>query len=107
MRYILLLALAACSTSNASKLDEPAASSSPRNFVCERVAVLNAKTECKPELSGVGDLSTHTARVTLEKATVVCGLNAGQLAMVCGPLEAPQPVKKDEPVAPAPSPGKE
>jgi hypothetical protein len=87
MRYLLLATLIACNSATAS---QPA----PRNLVCERVAILSPKATCSPELSGVGDLSTHTARVTVEgaKAPVVCGLNAGQLSMACGTLEV-QPVK--------------
>ena len=98
---LVTLALVACS--NVNKLDSPAA----RNLVCERVALLSPKADCTPELSGVGDLATHTARVTLAAqgsaapATVVCGLNAGQLSMACGALEV-QPAQKHE--APKPQP---
>lgn len=87
-RYILPL-LIACNSSQAT----PPAPPPPRNFVCERLAVVNEKATCKPELSGVGDLSTHTARVTIDKDTLACALNAGQVSMVCAPLiyQAPKP----------------
>jgi hypothetical protein len=103
LRTLLLATLIACNSSHA---DKPAPA--PRNLVCERVAILSPKAECKPELSGVGDLATHTARVTVDakQAPVVCGLNAGQLSMACGTLEVqavkPVEVKTDEPKAPAP-----
>lgn len=85
----LVLFAAACNAANGSKLDARPA----RNLVCERVALLNEKATCKPELSGEGPLVSHSARVTLSSpdgkpSTVVCGLNAGQLSMACGSLEA-------------------
>lgn len=89
---LCLLALAACSTSNASKLD-PAA----RNLVCERIAVLNAKATCTPEFTDAGDAHIHTARVSFQvkgddgkPVTVVqaCGIAAAQASMVCGDLLA-------------------
>jgi hypothetical protein len=86
MRLALLaLALSACVAS--SKADGPM-----RNLVCERFAILNPDAKCIPEMSDVGEVHVHTARVTIDKDTMSCGLNAGQLAMVCGPLAvAPQP----------------
>lgn len=106
MRYLVTssLFLVACSSASATQPPAPA----PRNLVCERVKLLNAKAECVPEFSGATELQTHTARVTVqgEKApvTIVCGLNAGQLAMRCDGLEwqAPkQEAKADEKAAPA------
>lgn len=85
---LICLALTACNGANASKLDTPP---TKRNLVCERVAILNPKAECKPELSGEGDVVAHTARVSMQddkgnKATDVCALNAASVSMVCGPL---------------------
>lgn len=79
MRFtvLLVLVLSACSGADVQ----------PRNLVCERVRALDAKATCIPELTDVGDLHTHTARVTTGKDTVICGLNVGQLSMVCGALQ--------------------
>lgn len=104
MRHVLLALLAtACSTSSASKLDDTPAP--PRNFVCERVKLLNDKTPCEPEFTDVGDGHAHTARVKLDKETVICGLTAGQLAMVCDHLEVRQVAAPAAaaPVAPPPA----
>src|SRR5687767_4071234 len=88
MKSLLALSLfAACSSANA---DKPAPTP-PRNLVCERVALLNAKADCKPEFTDEGDMHVHTARVTVEKTTLVCGLSVGQLAMACGGMEVQQP----------------
>jgi hypothetical protein len=101
MRYLLLLALIACSDASGSKLDVPAQPA--RNLVCERWATLNPKATCVAEMSGYGDLNTHTARVTIEKDTVACALNAGQVSLVCASLVYQAPAEKPQPVtAPAP-----
>lgn len=107
MRSCLLIVLfvVACSDARGSKLDAPPAK---RNLVCERVAILNAKAECKPELSGEGDIIAHTARVTMKdgdkSATDVCALSAGMVSMVCGPLlfqeKAPAPQAAPSEAAP-------
>ncbi len=91
MRYLLLaLLLPACSTSEAT-----APAVQERNLVCERVKLLSPDAACVPEFSGASDLVTHTARVTVgagkEAKVLVCGLNAGQLAMACSGLEVQQP----------------
>lgn len=109
MRHLVLLALAACSTSNASKLDpQPVA----RNLVCERVALLNPSAKCVAEFTDSGEAHIHSARVTFEAKTQdgksaitvvrACGLTAAQLGMVCSELSAqPKPAKQTE-AAPAP-----
>lgn len=95
---ISLLALAACQRVESAPTAQP---TQERNFVCERVALANPKAQCAPELSGVGDLSTHTARVTIGSETLSCAINAAQVGVVCGPLfVTPQPA----PQAPAQEP---
>jgi hypothetical protein len=77
------------------------AAGKPRNFVCERVAVLNPKAKCDPELTDEEPLHTHMAVVTVEddkgKTVLACGMNAAQLSMVCGPLQAPPPTADTSP----------
>lgn len=98
---ILVLSLLAAACSAPSKFD-PA----PRNLVCERVAIISPKAKCTPELSGAGELASHTARVTFDVTTedkktatrvVACGLNASQLGMVCGELEHKAERKTEQP----------
>jgi hypothetical protein len=84
MRSFLALALVLSACSGAT---EP-----PRNLVCERVAAINPKAPCVPEMTDVGGTHTHTARVTLsspseQPVTLVCALTSGQISMVCGELE--------------------
>lgn len=108
MRYIpVLIALVACSKaesqptpdhtgyhgygSGSAQFRDTTIADGKRNFVCERVKVANEKATCAPELSGVGELATHTARVTIGAETVSCAINSQQVGVVCGPLfVAPQ-----------------
>ncbi len=83
---LLALALAACSTSSASKLDDKPADPPPRNLVCERVAIGNPNAKCDAEVSGGDALNTHRARVTVEKNTVSCSINNQTLSVVCDGL---------------------
>lgn len=78
MRTLALLLLVACT----------GASPAPRNFVCERIAVLDPKATCQPELSDVGSGHVHTARVTQGTVTMSCAVSLGQYAMACGKLLA-------------------
>lgn len=83
LRLIPLLFVLAC-TANASPLDSKAEPAKPpRNLVCERVAVKTPKAECVPEYTDAGELHAHTARVTIGESTSVCGINVGQLLVVC------------------------
>jgi hypothetical protein len=95
---LLLLTIAACQQAESS----PTPVAPPaRNFICERVAISDPKAACTPELSGVGELATHTARVTVGGNTVSCAINAQQVAVVCGPLfVAPQPAQPQQPQPP-------
>ena len=61
-------------------------SSEVRNFVCERLHAENEKAPCEPEYTDVGELHTHTARITIQGQTVACAINAQQVSVVCGPL---------------------
>lgn len=62
----------------------------PRNFVCERVKLADAKAICEPELNGEGELLTHRARVTQEtqggKRTLSCSLIDRALTVECAGL---------------------
>lgn len=87
MRYVLLIALAACSTASAT--------SPSRNFVCERVADDTPAAKCRPEFTDSGDAHTHSAVVTTDKGHVSCVLNTNSVSVVCGPLiVVPQEPKK-------------
>jgi hypothetical protein len=99
MRSLLLSLLVACNSATAT-----APIAVERNLVCERVKLLSPDAACVAEMSGASDLNTHTARVTVgagkEAKVLVCGLNAGQLAMACSGLEVQAPAAK-QPEAPA------
>lgn len=105
---LIVLALAACQAAQSAPTPTAQPAPVPRNFVCERVAIANPQAKCIAELSGVGDLSTHTARVDLGKDTLACAINAQQVGVVCGSLfvevrPAPQP---QQPQQPTPAPEK-
>ncbi len=92
IRTLALICLAACSQSQASKLDDkPAPTQPPRNFVCERLAIADKEAKCDPEWTHE---NIHTARVTQKGGTFSCGLAVGALSVVCDPLFA----KVQEPV---------
>jgi hypothetical protein len=87
----LLLILVACVESKATPAPAPAPAPTPapepelippRNFVCERIKILNEKAECVPELSA-GDGAVHRARVTVDKTVLSCGIGIGQLEAAC------------------------
>jgi hypothetical protein len=99
LSLLLVVAIAACG--QAQSAPTPAAPPAPRNFVCERVAIKNPTAKCEPEFTDVGELHAHTARVTLGSDTVTCGVNSGQLSVVCGDLFVA--VQRAEQPAPAPS----
>jgi hypothetical protein len=110
MRNVLLTALlvfsAACNAANGSKLDPQ-----PTNLVCDRVALLNKDAECTPELTDVGELHTHRARVkvTSKEGTSLsaCVLNDRTIAMQCdGLLPAEKPQAQPQQPAPAAEPAK-
>lgn len=92
MRHLLTLALIACNSSQASKIDSKPPPQ--RNFVCERVP---KEATCEPEFALP---EMHTARVTTKDGTVACGLAAGQLSVVCNSLFVrPEQPKAAEPAA--------
>lgn len=96
MRILLVVFIAACQQASADQVALP--TPGPRNFVCERVSLGNPTAKCTAELSGVGDLSTHTARVEIGKDTLACAINSQQVAVVCGPLfVVPQPAPQPAP----------
>lgn len=74
-----------------------------RNFVCESFAAVNDKAICAPELSGDGDRSTHTARVTIDQQIIRCALNDTTPSIVCGPLIH---IPQQQPAEPTPKPSK-
>lgn len=91
MRYLVLAILAACTTTTAApsthvEAKPDAGVPTPRNFVCERVAVANPNATCTPELTDAGEHHTHSARVTIDKNVVSCIVNDAQVGVVCGPL---------------------
>lgn len=83
----------------------------PRNFVCERVKLLNDKASCDAEYTDSGEAHVHSARITWDvqsekgtvKVTRACTLVAGAVGMTCGELEyvPPQPKVDDAKAAQA------
>lgn len=60
----------------------------PRNLVCERVALMNPDATCIPEMTGEGELHTHSARVTVGGVTHACAINAtAPLGFECAELK--------------------
>lgn len=93
MHRLLLIALIACNSASGSKLDEKPVAK--RNLICERVT--NPKMTCTPEMSGEGQLHTHSARVTSDKVTMACALHAASpITMECGPLQVVPEQKAEE-----------
>lgn len=94
MRLALLSFLAACSTASATQ--------TPPNLVCARVAIVNPKASCQPELTDVGDRHTHRAIVATGDNKAACALNDSTLALVCDGLVATPKQPAPEQKAPAP-----
>lgn len=88
MRFALLaLALAACNAASAT--------TQPGNLVCSRIAIVNPKAACVPELTDVGERHTHTAIVSTDEGKVACALNDATLSLVCDALVfQPKPESK-------------
>jgi hypothetical protein len=86
---LLVFASVACSDSTAAPpqpvTPDAGVALTPRNFVCERFA-RNPKAKCEPEYTDAGDHHLHSARVTINDASIACGIDDTRLSVLCDEL---------------------
>lgn len=88
MRYLLLIALAACTTTTAAPTEPKKESTpAPENLVCTRWKKGNPKAECASERIDVGEHHLHSAVITIPgEGSTACSINDQMNTVECSDL---------------------